>query len=401
MYPYENSDLAFLIIILIIILVFIVLFNSSNIISNSNNLTYKDIEYSPLIGDKKILSLSQTPHLKHSAPIFETEGLKDNHSCTLNHYQALVVIGDIPIKYRYWGFTGYIHSYLTDNNIVMKSLGDSISCSNQCLSNDGTRLVIIMTSNEYMFKEVKFMLTKEFEKDKQKYLIVPLFIPQYLYFPRAKYTLLFKVSLYDSKDKIPQYKCRMYQAKSIKVSTIPKIFLKNKNLYPKEQNLLSLDKWEKLSSEIVSSKGYKIHKKIDFDDCLNSECCNISCNLYKNHHTENRDITRIISKVIHLEENQFLAIVAVNHVVSGSALYSDISFYNVINKCSEVGYLTHFTGDVNVKKINRNGKLISTLITNYPLEKNIRVVENIYVHPTNYTGPNRDFLLGMQIFVVS
>lgn len=401
MYNYQNIDLAFLIIIILIILIIIILFNSPNIISNSNNLTFKNIEYSPLTDDKDFLSLSQTPYLQHSGPTFTTEDDIISHSCTLSHYQALVVYGDIPIKYRYWGFTGYLHSYLSDNNIVMKSLGDSISCNNQYLSNDGTRLVIIMTSNQNMFKEIKFSLTKEFEKEKQKYLIVPLFIPQYLHYSRAKYTLLFKVSLYNSKDKIPQYKCRLYQTPSIKISTVPKIFLKNKNLYPKEKSLLSLEKWEKLSLEIVTSKGYKIHRKINLDNCLNLDCDNTSCNLYKNYYTENRDITRIISEIIHLEENQFLAIVAINHVISGCALYSDLSFYNVIDKCNEIGYLTHFTGDVNVKKINRDGKLISTLIINHPIQKNIRVIENVYVHPTNYIGPDKESLLEMQIFVVS
>lgn len=278
----------------------------------------------------------------------------------LNYNEALVIYGNIPHKYVYWGITAHCEG---------KLIGDSVS-SKSIYGASNTKIVAVLTNNPILYESIGKSIKKELQKSGYLCIIHPIYTVSNGY-NNNKYTILSQTILPNENDQIPDWKCRLYTSNNIplKHATCSPLLERSKDV--SELSLIPLKTWESSCYNLVKSKGYTPIKVL-------------TCS----HNEEIKDFICIESDEI--VENKNLFIIVVDHVRSGKSLYSCITF--------ESEHVV--TGDSSKPRPSKREIVIKMF--QFTVSTRIKIQELIYMDPTHtsYIGPCPSSILPMQIFII-
>ncbi len=335
---------------------------------------------------------------------------------SLQNNQAMVIYGNIPYKYLYWGITGYLYDYVKNSakQTVFTPIGDSIS-SSIVSGSFNSRMAVVMTSNYQLFSIIKKHLQNEW-KEGSMYIntIVPIYIPPEMTLDQARYTMLIRTIINTEIEEIPPWKCRFYTSVDIPIYTSGPSTYARRSMNPSERQFLSEDKWTENCSRVLVQHGITESSPIKaspflstiFPDGFDNGSQIIQLQETVNAQAATRDCTTIISDDITLTSEQELIIFAVDHAKTGKGLYSSISFQSTEN---DFEYINVVTGNIkDVGTIFRPNKIILRLIRHDPSKYisksldgsyHIKIIERIFINPNSACGPDPKSLLYFQSFI--
>lgn len=376
--------------------------------------------------------VQRTDHIMTVGPP-ETTGEEMQSPVFLSQQQALVIHGEIPRGYPYWGVTGYLYdlpvdghfSSQSDRQIVYASIGDTVSSRTVESLAVGDAFAAVLTPNPLVFNEVKRVLLKEWKKVGRKHpmQVIPIYIPPNVYFEKARYLLRAKVVMRRSDAPIPPFQCKLYTS-NLPPRPIPQQFLRDRSTSPKEQDSVSNEVWHSSALKALQAKNYELRRIIPvrrhlehlFPDGLDNgahQIFEVADHLQElpNANGNSRDITMFHSDVITLTPDESIVVVAVDHAMSRRSIYSAIQFAGVNGEDapSEKGevYAIHATGDIIERKYNTNSTIKAQMTLNSPpltMYHNgvctVRVTEQIYPDPLSHVGPHPNSVLPMKVFVI-
>jgi hypothetical protein len=306
----------------------------------------------------------------------------------LTSQNAIVIWGEIPYDYPYWGITGYA---------MDRQIGDSVSqgCTKHFVPNDS--IAAIMTSNSLMFEQVKRRLLDEWTSTR-KLNIMPIYVS--LDAHPGVHTLTLRIDRHTPQDPTPPFQCRLYTSPNIAERPAPIVQLKRRDLVPKESDTVSESVWNSSAARTVQDRGYTILREVEV-----------------RHHDgpttngaeyTNRDITQLMSDDIRLTAGESIAVVAANHVASHRGTCSSVLFMS-----NGSIYSRHMTGSSSNYDRNTGTTIRAVLIINTPGDVNdemsirvvdprnvVQVVERIYTEPSSGIGPGVESILPMKVYIV-
>lgn len=334
-----------IIIILILIALFIIYYfyyedNSKQIKLHSDNIDFEKIK-----------------KLKNST-YFSTDKL------TIEYNQAIVLEGEIPKNYIYWGINAY--DCYTNNPISLP-----ISSSNYFSKYPGEKIIIILTPNFYLYEEIRISLKNE--------KIVPILIPTDIYKITKEYNLVLHVISNSEFDKMPIFKAKIYFSPNInqnlkKVENVEIYNFETKN----EKDILSYDNWELYCFELIPSYNNVF---------LNPE----HIPLFPSY-----EITELSTDNFICLENSTFYIFAIDHCASKMSLYSWIEIY-----VNDVLQETYVTGNYKYSQPRSETVIVNNLKFNITSNSKVKITEKILYNTFTNIKPPIECLLPMKIFIKS
>lgn len=310
--------------------------------------------------------------------------------------EAIVVYGEIPRDYLYWGLSGQSR----EPGCTFASVGDSVSSSDYKSLGLDDYVAAIMTTNPKMYDAVARSIRKEFAINfpSGKLSTVAIMIPSSVYSVTAKYAIVSHSVLRKPNDVVPTYKCRLYKGLHAVATSSSTVEAKIQSKGHHEQATLANELWEQSTRKVADKKQYTVIREVDVHPHTRLSTATPL-------RLDNRDVTSFVSDAIQLAQDETIVVVAADHALSGKAMYSNVSFCDVNQNRS---YVSYTTGDATVKKHSTQSSISALAILDNPSQlcfvgdfASIRITESLYVEPKFRVGPHPDTVLRMRIFVIN
>lgn len=296
---------------------------------------------------------TQKPHFSHcQTPIY------------LNYNEALVVYGNIPHKYVYWGITGY-----SLNKGQLIPIGDSVS-SRYINGATNTKIVTVLCNNPKLFKAIERDIKKELQCSGYLCVVNAIYTPREKEYNTVKYCLQTKTVVLHKEDQIPEWKCRLYKSQNIDKEKAEYQELLCTECSVSETHLIDPEIWESSCYKIAKEKFEKITKVDVFEAQYDT-----------------RDCKCVSSNTIPSGKEIF--IIAVDHVRADKSKYSCINFY------------TEYIVTGNNEQPLPSEKAIVLRFIEYKTTCPIKIKELIFTDPSQKSciGPDISTILPMQVYI--
>lgn len=386
------------------------------------------IEYS----DGALGSMAQHPTLQLFHTHFSEAPLGAQK---LSKRDALVMYGEVPRGYAYWGITGYLYDFPSHDdpmlgNILHASIGDTVSSQTVATLSPGDGVAVVLTTNPLLFREVKQQLQADWVKIHRRHplRVLPIYIPTDLYFEQARYALQLRVVLRRHDQLLPRFACRLYTSHNIVERSVKSIQFRPRTGTPKEQDSVSEEVWYQSAIKALAQKNYTILREVAVQRPLQHilplgldmgamQAISIDNGVYvdtpasaqnesrrtafrhsgnyTNCQGDSRDITMFETGDIAIGPDESIAVVAVDHAMSRRSIYSALHF-NHVEGC----YAMYVTGDAIHRTYNLNSTIKAQLTVNTPPAGVTSVRVNELIYPDSDIGPSYDSVLSMKVFVI-
>lgn len=334
--------------------------------------------------------------------------LTSSHKLTYN--DAIVVWGEFPQDVIYWGLTvNILDIYEGQLNKPFASVADTVSSPRYKPEFSTQKIGIIVTPNKNIVTSVQKTL-QVISKNFLKVQFIPIIIPTKMYFRGGRYNILTR---YVKQKLIPfKHQWNALWFKNLNQSLVQNIpyhkasrnFREHTSI-PNERDFMKKEDWENLAKNKVNdlSKYTIIHQfgakpylaQDNFGTIPGGWKFGIDCVKYgEKCRADNPDAAYQVAANISLAENEFIVIVALNHITSGRIIgYSNVAIYDQVLERSLDEIMT---------SSRLNSDIPDVIVHVFKPKVNlVFVVERVYTSSSNFVGPNYDSLLPVQVFKVT